>query len=114
MSAGNNVPSRSTDHPSWCSPDKCEVRPEHPGFGDHRSEETIIVSRTLEPKIIVWLSQFGYEPPVEASVWVRMRFVEERLSGEIDQLATWDVPLKAARHLGAILAELATTGGVSS
>ena len=31
-------------HPPWCSPDRCEIQPDHPGLGDHRSEPVLIMS----------------------------------------------------------------------
>lgn len=103
-----SIPTPGLEHPPWCSPDRCEVRPDV--LGDHRSEPVVIEpagDKPLDGKISVWLSQFGYEDPATAEVFVNLRFTESAPTGEIEQLATYILRLRAADQLSTVLAHAA-------
>lgn len=103
-----------TVHPAWCSPEHCEVRPDHPGLGDHRSEPVVIApaaGNAIDPTVTLWLSQFGYEAPAAAVTVVVIHLEGWSLSGQIEEPATYGLRTRTAAQISALLTELATIGG---
>jgi hypothetical protein len=93
-------------HPAWCSPRVCGVdRP----YGEHRSEPVPVERvENYDTRTVVWLSQFVFEPPRTAEVWVHVRTETLGSDGHVDQMHTEDFRLTQAERLGSVLTPIFT------
>jgi hypothetical protein len=103
-------PAPDTRHPEWCDPEYCELlQPQR--LSEHRSRPIVIERAEMFPETIsTWLSQFAFEPPETAVVYISVRFERAEPNGELVQVSTHSMRLDQAAQLAVALTELAKRG----